>query len=164
MKRRCGLAVLLSSAAVGAWLCAAAANGQPATPKRKGPPDVGKVAEFMRKKLEHADAALAGLCTEDFEQIRAAAEKMSAMSQATEWVVIGGPQYAAHSREFRQACDQLGQAARNKNIDAAALAWLKVTMDCLECHRFVRKTRIAARPLPPDHRLADVAQGGADLR
>jgi cytochrome c556 len=144
MTRAHGLAVVGGVALLLGGLGGLSTRWAAAQPAPKRPPDVNKVAEFMRQKLDHSQDALEGLCTEDFTLLQTAAEKMIEMSRATEWVVIGGPRYAEHSDEFRAACEQLAKAARNKNLDAAALAWLKVTMDCLECHQFVRKTRVAS--------------------
>ena len=42
------------------------------------------------------------------------------------------------SREFRRACESLRSAAKDKNLDGAALAWMEVTLKCIQCHKYVR--------------------------
>ena len=103
-----------------------------------------KLRHFMRQKLKHAHDTLDGLCTDDLELVASAAAKMVDMSRASDWVVIQGPVYAQHSAEFREACAQLEKVAKEKNSDGASLAYLRVTMSCMSCHKFVRSVRIAA--------------------
>ena len=104
------------------------------------------VEQFMRQKLTHSQDVLEGLVTEDFEQIAKAAAEMRTLSQATEWQVLRTPTYDLFSREFQGACDQLEKSAKEKNSDGASLAWIKVTMTCLSCHKHVKNAKIAQVP------------------
>jgi hypothetical protein len=49
--------------------------------------------------------------------------------------------YARQSADFRRSCDSLRKAAKAKNLDGAALAWMEVTMKCVQCHKYVRDER-----------------------
>jgi hypothetical protein len=40
--------------------------------------------------------------------------------------------------EFQRYADDLIKNARQHNIDGATLAYLKLTMNCVQCHKFVR--------------------------
>jgi hypothetical protein len=116
---------------------------------------------FMREKLTAAQRSLEGLCVEDYEAIGNSAEKLATMSRAAEWQVIPGPDYAQLSGEFRRAVDQLRKGAKAKDMDTCRLAYLKVTMGCLECHDFVRSTRLAAIPnLPVSTEVARLSDLG----
>ena len=110
------------------WLTAHA--GEPAGPR---PDDVGP---FMRAKLAHAQDVLAGLALEDYDAIARAAQELSLASQASSWQVLQTAEYARQSGEFRRSCESLKTAAREKNLDAATLAWMEVTMKCVQCHRY----------------------------
>ena len=99
----------------------------------------------MRAKLTDAQQVLEGLTTEDFSMIEKGAEHMQAMSRATDWNLITGPEYQLHSAEFRRCCEELVKRAKQKNLDACALSQLQLTMSCINCHRFVRSTRIVRK-------------------
>jgi len=112
----------------------------------KEKPDIRKltpVQVFMRAKLEDNSQILEGLMTNDFEKIEKAAEHLTLMSTATEWHVIQGPIYKQHSNEFQRSVEQIKASAKRKNLDAATLAYMHMTMTCVNCHKFVRGTRLA---------------------
>lgn len=99
-----------------------------------------QVADFMRAKLDHSIAVLEGLAIEDYEMMAKAAQDLALASQASNWQVLQTEEYARQSGEFRRSCITLRDAAKAKNLDAAALAWMDVTMKCVQCHRYVRDT------------------------
>ncbi len=99
-------------------------------------PDV--VGEFMRAKLRHSQDVLEGLTLEDFDKIARGAQELALASQASSWQVLQTEDYARQSAEFRRSCDSLRSAAKAGNLDGAALAWMEVTMKCVQCHKYVR--------------------------
>lgn len=105
---------------------------------RSDPPPVNQVGPFMRLKLEHSKNVLEGLALEDFDRIVKNAQAMSLLSEDSNWQVLQTPEYLQQSREFRRAADTLTEAARNKNLDGAALAYVDLTMKCVNCHKYVR--------------------------
>lgn len=111
---------------------------------------------YMRAKLQDCQHVLEGLTTEDFKLVQKGAEHMQLMSRATEWTVIEGPVYAQLSGEFRRCCEDLIKRAKEKNTDAAALSYMQLTMACINCHRYVRSTRVAMQDGPglPESSLA----------
>src|ERR1700758_3417083 len=111
------------------------------TAARSEPPN--NVRDFMRVKLAHSQKVLEGLATEDFDEIAANAQAMSLLSQATNWQGLQTPEYLQQSRDFRRTADALTDAAKKKNLDGAALAYVELTMKCINCHKYVRGTRMA---------------------
>lgn len=99
--------------------------------------------EFMRDKLELSQGILEGLAVENFDLIVSRAQKLSAMSQQADWKVFENPDYEQQSLAFRRNVDALTKAARNKNLDGATLAYVRVTMSCVECHKYVRGRLVA---------------------
>jgi len=99
--------------------------------------------EFMRDKLELSQRVLEGLATEDYDLIIAKATKLSAMTQQADWRIFENPDYDRFSTDFRRHVDAVRKAAADKNIDGATLAYVKMTMSCIECHKFVRGKKIA---------------------
>lgn len=101
-------------------------------------PKVDDVGGFMRLKLTHSQHVLEGLTVENFDAIARGANALALASQASSWQVLQTEDYARHSAEFRRSCESLETAARDKNLDGAALAWMEVTMKCIQCHKYVR--------------------------
>lgn len=100
--------------------------------------------EFMRDKLELAQGILEGLAVENYDLIVSRAQKLSAMSQAVDWKVFENPDYEQQSLAFRRNVDALTKAAKGKNLDGATLAYVRVTMSCVECHKYVRGRLVAS--------------------
>ena len=102
------------------------------------PPQPDRVAAFMRAKLGHAEHVLEGLAVADYEMIERAAQELSLASLDSNWQVLQTEDYVRQSAEFRRSCDSLKQAAQDKNLDGAVLAWMDVTLKCVQCHKYVR--------------------------
>ena len=109
----------------------------------EGPPK-RNVETFMRAKLVHSQKVLEGLTTEDYDLTAKQSQQMSLLSLASTWQVIETPEYTRRSNEFRRAVDDLTKAAKNKNLDGATLAYVNVTLKCIECHKYVRTVRQAS--------------------
>jgi hypothetical protein len=100
--------------------------------------------EFMRDKLELSQRVLEGLATEDYDLIIAKGVKLSAMSKESDWRVFENPDYDQQSLLFRRQVDALVKSAKDKNLDAATLAYVRMTMSCVDCHKLVRGKLVAA--------------------
>jgi cytochrome c556 len=79
-----------------------------------------------------------GLALADYDLIARGAHDLALASQASSWEVLQTEDYARQSREFRRACESLRAAAKDRNLDGAALAWMEVTLKCIQCHKYVR--------------------------
>lgn len=101
------------------------------------------VKAFMHAKLDAAQKVLEGLVTERFGVIRQGADRMLVMSRSAEWHVHKTPAYAQHSAEFQNAAERVKKAAREEELDAASLAYLQLTMSCINCHKYARSIKIA---------------------
>jgi len=117
------------------------------TTAKSDPPQPNKLSDFMRVKLEHSKKVLEGLTTEDFGAIAKSSQAMSLLSQDAAWQVLETPEYVRHSQEFRRAADALTEAAKKKNLDGSALAYMELTMKCINCHKYVRTTRVTGSDL-----------------
>ena len=99
---------------------------------------------FMRSKLDHSQKLLEALALEDFQSMTKESQALSLLSLAASWQVLQTPEYAQQSLEFRRAADAVTEAARKKNLDGAALAYVEMTLKCVSCHKYVRGVRMAA--------------------
>lgn len=96
---------------------------------------------FMRAKLEHTKDIVEGLALENFDAIGAHADKLILLSLETNWRTFQTEEYLDLSEEFRDSADRLRTAAKEKNLDGSTLAYFEVTLNCVRCHKYVRKTQ-----------------------
>ena len=99
-------------------------------------------AEFMHMKLEFSKKVLEGLTLENYEMIVKNAQNLKKLSEAAEWEVPTIPnagEYIVFTSEFQRLTDELVKKGREKNIDGATLAYLRLTMNCVNCHKYVRQ-------------------------
>lgn len=108
-------------------------------------PPNDSLRDFMRVKLSHSQKVLEGLTTENYEMIAKNSQAMSVLSLETNWQVLQTAEYLDRSKEFRRIADSLTQAAKKKNLDGAALAYVQLTMNCIDCHKYVRGVRTSTR-------------------
>jgi len=94
---------------------------------------------FMRLKLVHAQSVLEGLATEDFSKIAKGGEALVLLSHESNWKVFQTPDYNEHSSDFRRIAGALVKHAKEKNLDAAALDYVLLTTNCVQCHKYVRE-------------------------
>lgn len=100
--------------------------------------------EFMRDKLELAQRILEGVTMEDWDLVIAKGTKLGAMTQEADWRLFDNPDYDQQSKLFKQQTDALVQAAKKKDLDRATLAYVRLTMSCVDCHKIVRGKLVAA--------------------
>ena len=101
-------------------------------------------AEFMRMKLEYSKGVLDGVVNEKYDQIIKDAKALRRLSEAAEWEVVGIPNvqsYLPYTREFQRLTEELEAKAKAKNVDGAALAYMQLTMNCVNCHKYVRNKK-----------------------
>lgn len=100
-----------------------------------------KLANFMRIKLEHSQKTLEGLARGDFDEIAKHAQAISLLTLDETWMVIQTPEYRERSNEFRRSVDSITAAAKNRNLEAATLAYVDATMKCVTCHQYIRQAK-----------------------
>jgi cytochrome c556 len=94
---------------------------------------------FMRAKVEHAKEIVGGLALEDFDAIAKYAQKLTLLSQESNWNVYQTEKYVKMSDDFRGATARLYEAAKEKDLEGATLAYFEVTLNCVRCHKEVRR-------------------------
>jgi len=108
---------------------------------RAGQQEKQNRSEFMRRKLEFSKNVLEGLALEQYPMIEKNAKALKILSQAAEWevpMIPNATDYVALTSEFQRNTDELVKAAKQGNIDGATLAYVKLTMNCVQCHKYVR--------------------------
>ena len=98
------------------------------------------VKEAMRKKVAYSQQVLVGITLEDYGLIADNAEKLVELSNKTNWYSRQVPEYELFLNEFRRNGEELMKAGQQKNLDAASLAYVQMTLSCVNCHKFIRQS------------------------
>lgn len=108
-------------------------------------PQEDSVKKLMSLKLEYSQKVLESVVREDFEALADLSFKLSVLTGTADWSVVRTEQYNQHTADFRRAVERLRVAPQDHNIDAAAMAYVNMTLQCVQCHKYVREYR--DRPL-----------------
>jgi hypothetical protein len=123
-------------------------------PAKKPEPTAAKSKEsVMKKKLSQAQKLLEGLALSDFAKMKSAADELAILRHQASWMVLKTREYEIFSGDFQREIEAVQKAAKNKNIDAAALAYVDMTLTCVKCHQHVREEAIGLAPIHPAHRI-----------
>lgn len=121
-------------AAAGALTVALPAPADPLAPKNES---------VMRQKLGWSQKALEAVSIADYDVLERAGNELVALSKRAEWQAFKTAEYTRQLEEFRSNARSLAKAGKEKNNDAAALAYVQLSMNCFNCHRHVRDQRMA---------------------
>jgi cytochrome c556 len=109
---------------------------------------IATTQEIMKQKLGISQRVLEGLATENFQLIVTSASKLKTLSQQDAWNARNTPEYQQFTGDFRRHAEALIQAAKLTNIDAASVAYFQLTLSCVNCHKYIRNSRVASLPFP----------------
>ncbi len=103
-----------------------------------------KTESLMKRKLQHSQKVLEGVAVGDFKMIERHADELIQISKLAEWRAFKTPTYEVYSNDFRRIAGALAENARKKNLDAAALSYVDLTLTCVKCHKHVRELRMTS--------------------
>ncbi|MGE0591724.1 MAG: hypothetical protein AB7G23_01215 [Vicinamibacterales bacterium] len=106
------------------------------------------LGRLMRLKLDHAGSVLEALVTSDWEELETHSQALSDLTRDPAWMNLQFSEYNRYTQAFVRANDELGEAARQKDLEAAALGYVALTTSCISCHRYVARARLAGNPVP----------------
>jgi hypothetical protein len=98
---------------------------------------------LMRTKLEHSQKILESVVTSNWAALERHSLELQRLANDPAWVVLKTPEYARQSEAFLGAAEDLVDAAKRRDLEAAPLAYVSMTMSCVQCHRHVARSRIA---------------------
>jgi cytochrome c556 len=104
------------------------------------PPALNRV---MRTKLEHSQKILESVVTSNWAELEKHSQELQRLANDPAWVVLKTRDYARQSEAFLRATEDLIDAAKRRDLEAAPLAYVSMTMSCVQCHRHVARSRIA---------------------
>src|SRR5262249_37175886 len=97
---------------------------------------------LMKQKLAAAQKVLEGLALNDYTLIRDNAQNLNDLSKQAAWKLIETPRYEQYSEEFQRITLKMANDAKKKDINAATLSYVEMTMNCVRCHEHVREVRV----------------------
>lgn len=103
------------------------------------------VDRVMRKKLEVSQKILEAMVTSRWSDLEARTRDLEDLTNDPAWQVLTAPEYATHSKAFRKSVLALHEAAAKRDLEATPKAYIAVTLSCVECHRYLARSRIAER-------------------
>lgn len=99
----------------------------------------------MRQKLLDAQGVMAAVVTSNWVELDRRSKALAKATEDPAWLVLRTPEYAKQGEAFLRAVNDLVDAAARRDPDAAPLAYVALTMRCIQCHRYVARARLAAR-------------------
>lgn len=95
-------------------------------------------ATLMQRKLQHAQGVLKGVVLEDYAMLSQNAAALSTLARQ-QWSKSPSDAYRAQLKIFQFASEELERLANEKNMDGAAVAYVQLSLSCVNCHRQLRK-------------------------
>jgi len=100
------------------------------------------IQEAMANKLKSTHDVVTALSVEDFALLADSAQRLKQIGQNVLFKVSPNLTYVKYSAEFATLADELARRAQEKDINGATLSYIRLTINCVECHKFCRDSRI----------------------
>jgi hypothetical protein len=97
----------------------------------------------MTRKLDHAKAILEAVVTSDWIGLEMHSRELEALTRDPRWMVLQFDEYRRHSNAFVRAVEALHRAAAQRDLETSPRAYVEVTLQCVDCHRYLARARIA---------------------
>jgi hypothetical protein len=99
----------------------------------------------MAKKLRHTQELIAALAVEDFTRLADNAQSLKVIGEQTLSKVSPNLTYVKYSAEFTALAEELARRAKAADLNGATLSYVRLTINCVECHKFTRDQRVLGR-------------------
>ena len=148
MKKALVATVVLSFSLVA--IRAASQEGKKVTPGKVPVARAGKkennVADkpsvWMKMKMKHSQQVFEAIARADMQAAGDAAKQMSTLNWFEQIVKGKNELYQQELWRFRLANKQLIQYAEKENIEGATLAFIDLTLSCVDCHKKLRDAAV----------------------
>ena len=97
----------------------------------------------MREKLAHAQKLLEAVVTSDWVSLETHSRELERLTDDPRWMVLKFPEYARHSTAFVRTVQELHLAAVQRDLERTPKAYVAVVLQCVECHRYLARQRLA---------------------
>ena len=107
-------------------------------------PQERELKRVMRGKLVHAQQILAAVVTSDWATLERQSQELLRVAENPAWVAaFRTPLYTRQSEAFLRATQDLLDAAQRRDLESAPIAYVSLTLSCVQCHRYTARTRVA---------------------
>jgi len=96
---------------------------------------------LMKQKSSAAHGLLDGIVQNDFAALAKHADMLKSISKASTWHTSDSEVFLGFARSFQNAADFLVANAKEKNQDGVALGYVRITLECMQCHKHVRDSK-----------------------
>lgn len=105
------------------------------------------VIKLMNLKMDNTRTILESIIKQDFETLKESSFHLGVLTASSDWNVIPTRKYSQNMADFRRAVEALGKTPKGGDIDSAALAYLDMTLRCVQCHKYVREYQTGSNQL-----------------
>jgi hypothetical protein len=105
-----------------------------------------RIREVMKEKLEHSQEILSAVATSNWVNLERHSLELLRLAKDPAWSALTTPEYARYSSAFLEAAEDLAEAARQRDLEIAPVAYVSLTLSCIQCHRYVGRSRVARIP------------------
>jgi cytochrome c' len=99
--------------------------------------------QVMQRKLVEAQQLLAALVTSNWMALGQRTAALQALTNQPGWQVLNTPEFRNQTGAFQRATQSLATAATQRDQRTALAAYNELVTSCVECHRYIARSRIA---------------------
>ena len=100
--------------------------------------------QVMQQKLAQSQQLLAAVVTSNWAALTQRTQALESLTRQPGWQFLQTPEYRNYTAAFEKAMQALAAAAQQRDQRTAATAYNELVNSCVECHRYVARSRIAA--------------------
>jgi Cytochrome C' len=100
--------------------------------------------QVMQQKLAQSQQLLAAVVTSNWASLTQRTQALESLTRQPGWQFLQTTEYRNYSAAFEKAMQDLAAAAQQRDQRTAAMAYNQLVNSCVECHRYVARSRIAA--------------------
>jgi cytochrome c553 len=107
-----------------------------------------RTARLMREKLLHSQRILAALTTSDYGLLQRETQALTDITKNPVWMELITADLRPYTSGFTKALADLSAASTRRDYDSAGASYSGLIAACIDCHKHVMKSRIAAKSPP----------------
>jgi hypothetical protein len=99
--------------------------------------------QVMQQKLAQSQQLLGALVMSNWTALSQRTQALESLTRQPGWQVLQTTEYRTYTTAFEKATQGLAAAAQQRDQRTAATAYNQLVNSCVECHRYVARSRIA---------------------